>query len=159
MKNVAVAFILIMFGVLYLAVPRKALHEEDSYRQASLIVNSSLVDTEINICEDLAVLPLIRILDELGATINSVDGNELKVIYDNRAFLLNVENQTLIEEGNTINLLMPVPGSKCFICKVSNDDILMDDLSLKITLQCMGINVYVHHRTNEAIVEIITQNS
>ena len=159
MKNVAVVFILIMFCVICLAVPHKALHEEASFRQASLIVNRKLVDTEINICEDLAVLPLIRILDELGATINSIDGNELKIIYDNRAFFLNEENQTLIEEGSTINLLMPAPGSKCFICKVSNDDILMDDLSLKITLQCMGINVHVHHRTNEAIVEIITQNS
>ena len=74
---------------------------------------------------------------------------------DGNVLYLDVQDGTLTKnKKKDSNLLIPAPGATDFYCKPANDDVFVDDTTLKWVLNQFGISVYFHSDYEQGTVAI-----
>lgn len=98
-------------------------------------------------------MPFRAIMETLGATIKwDVIQNNTSVKYNNKEYVLEVNNRlSLIEVGTPENILMTPPGGS-YYCDIIDDRIIMDANTMKAVIKLIGGTVNINY--NNMVVEI-----
>lgn len=124
-----------------------------------LIINEKSTTSRARINKNAIELPLIEVIQGLGYPINCVDDNVLNIVVNNKLFTLEKESLTLMESGDTMNLLISPPGNSFFSCVLMDDDIWLDNITLKGVLYTMGILVDITYSSGDQRVTISARSS
>ena len=80
-----------------------------------------------------AELPLVAILEELGAETNWTGENTVNIYINDKTYILNTEKCTLTEENSAFNLFQVAPGAMHgVISKVVNKEFVIDSDSTRL---------------------------
>ena len=93
----------------------------------TLYVNSQRIATEhVVIYTAYVELPLVKILEGLGFDVEWVDDNTADITYNDKKYVLNLSEASLVEDGKTGNYIIPAPGNRTFRCKAVEKDLILD---------------------------------
>ena len=127
----------------------------------TLIVNgNTLSDTHkasIVVENKCAVLPFLAIMEELGASVGSPKGAEIKIKLDKTTYYLDLENKTLTENKKQW-LRRPIGGeSSCYMHTIyTGDELYVDHCKLGMLLAELGYLIKVDYDNMQ--VQIISKN-
>jgi hypothetical protein len=80
-----------------------------------------------------AELPLVAVLEELGAETNWTGENTVNIYINDKTYILNTEKCTLTEENSAFNLFQVAPGAMHgVISKVVNKEFVIDSDSARL---------------------------
>ena len=153
-KYAHVFFVLFILIILCLTPFLCKSNGDETFKQASIIINGKLIHSKAEVHDGYVVLPLTEVLKGIGCTINYTNRNKAEVFCKDKLFVLNSKKLTLKENGSSTNLLRPVPGSSFFVCKKFESDVLMDDVSLKGLTYDIGVLVDIQFCSDKGIVYI-----
>lgn len=104
---------------------------------------------------DYAVLSVLETAKHFGIETEKSGSCYVRLNKDGNVLYLDVQDGTLTENKNKdSNLLIPAPGATDFYCKPTNDDVFVDDTTLKWVLNRFGISVYFHSDYEQGTVAI-----
>lgn len=121
---------------------------QDTYK---LIVNGKEIDVsnhiKLNFEYHYAELPLTAIVKELGAKVEWLSKTTAKITLGEKGYLLDTTKGSLIEIGNTFNVLVVAPGSKhdVFYRVVDNEFVIDSDSAKLLLINIMGANISVDY--------------
>lgn len=157
-RRIMVLFSLVLVLAVGSAAVVHAVRSRTQTVEAQVVVNGRETGIQVQISSnDYAVyseLPLVAVLRELGAEIEWIHDQEAEVTLEDAAYVLNLTDTTFCEAENEYNLLIPAPGSRNFSCRVLEQEVMVDDITLKSVLMLMDISAYVHNRAEERQVDI-----
>lgn len=130
---------------------------EDAYK---LIVNGKEIavsdNIKLNYEYHYAELPLTAIMKELGAKVEWQSKTTAKITLGEKGYLLDTTKGSLIEIGNTFNIITVAPGTKhgVFYRVVDNEFIIDSDSAKLLLINIMGAKMSVDY--DHRIVNINT---
>lgn len=130
-------------------------------KQASLYVNRVEVttDTAPIVYHNYADIPLVAVLNALGAKITNETDTLMKVFFEGVNYCLDTEKLTLYNERNTDNnLLYQVYGGTIFVYSIEGE-LMMDSTSMWLTLESMGVNVEINCDSAHGEVNILKKGN
>lgn len=119
---------------------------------------------KLNYEHHYAELPLTAIMKELGAKVEWQSKTTAKITFDGKYYLLDTTKGSLIEIGNTLNILVVAPGSKhgVFYRVVDNEFIIDSDSAKLLLINIMGAKIsvdYDHRIVNINTAQGTTKNT
>ena len=101
----------------------------------TLIINNGAAITENVVIHfrknaNYADLPLTEVMKNLGMTVTWVDSNTADITYNDKKYVLNLSEASLVEDGKTGNYIIPPPGSKTFGYKVLENELILDSVTV-----------------------------
>ncbi len=131
-------------------------------KQGKLIVDAKPIDSEYVVIysENEFELPLVASLRSIGCHIQWTDEKSAIVTWEGQDYALNIseEEKSFAKIGdNTVNYLLPAPGSKNYYFKSIEKDIIIDDGTFDLIMHMMEIeaNIYADCNSMTAYVEIL----
>lgn len=88
------------------------------------------------------MLPVTTVLQALGAQIEWESIDVAKIVFNEEIYLLNTSKKSIIREKDNLECIIAAPGSKVYREVVENE-LLLDDISFKITMQIMGAPIKI----------------
>ena len=73
-----------------------------------------------------AVLPLCDVIEALGFELTH-NGDSASFYFNNIEYVISITEKTFTKAGDDENYLICPPGSKHFVCEISNGDLMVDD--------------------------------
>jgi hypothetical protein len=73
-----------------------------------------------------AVLPLCDVIEALGFELTH-NGDSASFYFNNIEYVISITEKTFTTAGDDENYLICPPGSKHFVCEISNGDLMVDD--------------------------------
>ena len=73
-----------------------------------------------------AVLPLCDVIKALGFELTH-NGDSASFYFNNIEYVISITEKTFTKAGDDENYLICPPGSKHFVCEISNGDLMVDD--------------------------------
>ncbi|MBE6617871.1 MAG: hypothetical protein E7627_08050 [Ruminococcaceae bacterium] len=120
-----------------------------------LTVNGrTLEGTNAIIYDGYAKLPLLEVMSNIGFQIEWKDANFADIKLDDKVYVLNIAEKTLIEEGGTFDYLEIPPGSKNYRCEILDGELFLDSNTFRVITRRMGRGVKVDVNYSNAIVTI-----
>lgn len=98
-------------------------------------------------------LPLIEFLEILGADIEWIDEISANVTYKEKKYILNLNEVSLVEEGNSMNLILSADGWRREYT-VLDRELLLDSVTVKCAFQFMGDRIYFRYDHDKSIVYV-----
>ena len=87
-------------------------------------------------------LPLITILDELGASVDWKNDNEVHFEFADKTYILYIWEDALYEQGDTMSLLMPAPGDPGGqYVRIIENEYMINDSCIKLLMFELGFNI------------------
>lgn len=105
--------------------------------EGKLVIDGIESDASFIIYQTYAELPLVPILEGMGYTVNWINDTEATITYNSKSFTLNLSTKSLIETGNTKNII-PQYGNDNYKCEVKGKGIIVDDVSLYDIMYSLG---------------------
>ncbi len=87
--------------------------------------NAVIIDGA-QIYRNYAVLPLCDVIKALGFEVTE-NGDNASFYCNNIKYIISITEKTLTKAGDDENYLICPPGSKHFVCELSNGDLMLDD--------------------------------
>ena len=100
-----------------------------------------------------AELPLTEVMNSLGMEVSWIDNNVAKVTYKTKKYTLNTSEISLIEDGDSFNLLFPPPGGNR-ISTVLEKELILDDNTVESAMYLIGIKLWIRIDHKEQVVYI-----
>ena len=123
--------------------------------QKILIVNgqSLAAASHMIFTSDSAMVPLVEVLEVLGAEIQWVNNYTANIIVKEKQYSLNTETGVLIKEENQANCFLPAPGSSVHY-QVVDGVFLLDHITMRTVLMIMGsmVSVDVNYENNTVVI-------
>lgn len=124
------------------------LENGDEMKASNLIVNGTCIPTVRNIVihpdEYYAELPLITIMETLGATVEWVDPLNATITYNQTTYALSTTDNTLCEVGKNTNYIALPPGTTHGGCyRLENREFYVDSDSMKYFLFKLGLSLSI----------------
>ncbi len=101
-----------------------------------------------------AELPLTEVMKSLDMKVDWIDKSTAEITYKDKKYTLNLSNVSLIEVGQSSNLLLPPPGGNRFYT-VLEKELILDSNTIKSTMYQMGIKIHIDIDDKEQIVYVI----
>ncbi len=92
----------------------------------SEIPEDAVIIDGVEIFRKYAVLPLCDVIEALGFELTH-NGNSSSFICNDIEYVISITEKTLTKAGDDENYLICPPGSKHFVCELSNGDLMVDD--------------------------------
>ena len=131
-------------------------------KQGKLIVDAKPIDSEYVVIynEYDFELPFIASLQAIGCHIQWTDEKSAIVTWEGQDYALNIseEEKYFAKVGdNTVNYLLPAPGSKNYYFKSIEKEAIIDDGTFDLIMHMMEIeaNIYADCSSMTAYVEIL----
>ncbi len=121
---------------------------EDTYK---LIVNGKRIVVsnyiKLNYVHRYAELPLTAIMKELGAKVEWQSKTTAKITFGEKGYILDTTKGSLIEIGNSFNVLVVAPGSKhdVFYRVVDNEFVIDSDSAKLLLINIMGAKISIDY--------------
>ena len=131
--------------------------------KCTLYVNGLEVEndkyTAINMTDNYVVLPLIKTMRSLGATIKCTDRGKANIIYRDNIYVLDALDNSLTEKNSNdiTNYIALAPGATSGYYELKSDDYLVGLQSLLLFFERVDINVEIDYSALK--VSISTINS
>lgn len=108
-----------------------------------------------------STLPFTEVIKGLGFIINWKDDNTAKIICDGKLFVLNLNDVTLLENGDAknLNLLEPICGEPGSSFEVLDRELILSTPALDIAIRGMGKNIYFISDYKDSSVFLIERES
>lgn len=149
------AVAIIIGGILIM----KGVQKKGTSKEGSLTINGVALNNPVKILAgdknhaDGAELPLIEVLECLGAEVIWHNNFIADIIVKEKHYVFNMEEISLVEDGKTFNLLEAPPGgTSCY--KVMDKELLLSDNIMASAFYLMDIRVIVHVDYKAATVTI-----
>ena len=92
----------------------------------SEIPEDAVIIDSAEIYRKYAVLPLCDVIEALGFELTH-NGDSASFYFNNIEYVISITEKTLPKAGDDENYLICPPGSKHFVCEISNGDLMVDD--------------------------------
>ena len=103
-----------------------------------------------------AELPLISIMEALGATVKWESETTAKILYDNKVYILDTSVFTLIEEKSKNDLFMLPPGTVSYYrFRCVDDELLLPDSAAYYILKEMGVQISIDYNNSAIYVDYV----
>ena len=89
-----------------------------------------------------AKLPVVVILEALGAEIKQSSASVVKFRYNDADYILDLQAVTVVEEGYNDNLIIPAPGGTMRY-EILENELLLDYISIETLLYGLGSNICI----------------
>ena len=124
-------------------------------RDGKLFVNGTNI-TEgnyVKIHYSGAYLPFRAIMENLGVKVEwDAERNVALLFYNDKAYVFNPNEFSLIEEGTTTNMLITPPGGVYYYCNIIDDRIVMNNNAMQSIIRLMEAKININY--DNLIVEI-----
>ena len=139
-------------GYIYKCYTQAAFNLKFVCLDASLWVdNQDVSGITVKLYADYADVPLLRVLEALGAEIQIESNKYVNVSLNGNVYSLDIKKLEFFENGNTENLLYLVDGNSVFVY-AKGQDVMVDTVTLKAILQEMELSVTIYtDRTNHRV--------
>ncbi len=122
-----------------LAVGVFFLIEKETIRAGSISINGNVIPgVTAKIRNKDALLPFTEVLRGFGFNLVWRDNNTADITYENKMFVLDVEEASLVEEGFDYNLLDTPPGSIRYYCKPEGRELVTDSDTVNSVMYDLG---------------------
>ena len=91
----------------------------------SEIPEDAVIIDSAEIYRKYAVLPLCDVIEALGFELTH-NGDSASFYFNNIEYVISITEKTLTKAGDDENYLICPPGSKHFVCEISNGDLMVD---------------------------------
>lgn len=157
-------FVSLSIGVLCLIlVSFCMLFFKESYpKKAYLLINDEIYNDNSEIYHGYAMLPMLFVCEKYGATVDWLDDENAEISYNNTILTLSLSEESLIEHTFGNELLTPVPGSSSFHCLVTENDVILDDDTLRVILNYLfniQTEIYIDYQRCKVSIETIQENN
>lgn len=132
---------------------------------ASLFVNGKIVghksaEITYNLFKEETALPLLAVLEALGAQITEISDGILQIVLDNTTYELNMTAKTFTSanDSNGFDYLEIPPGTRDYICEVKDGDVYINHSSMRYVLNELGydsVDITVERNENKVAVNAI----
>ena len=132
---------------------------------APLFVNGKLVGHEsaeitYNMFKETTALPLLAVLEALGAQVTDVSDGIQQIVLDNTTYKLNVTAKTFTSTNDPdgFDYLAIPPGTNGYICQVKDGDVHINHSSMKYVLNKLGydsVDITVDRYGKKVIVSAV----
>lgn len=127
----------------------------DSTKDGMLNVNGvDVTNQNVAIRYNYAELPLTEVMKSLGMKVELLDNGTAEIEYEEKSYILDPQNVSLVEIKQNINLLLPPPGGKRFF-KVFDKELILDSNTIKSVLHQMGLKIKIDINRDDLIVCIV----
>ena len=89
-----------------------------------------------------AKLPVVIILEALGAEIKQNSDSVVKFRYNGADYILDIQAVSVVEEGSNWNLIMPAPGGTMRY-EILENELLLDYISIETLLYGLGSDICI----------------
>lgn len=127
--------------------------EDDNVMQSNCLVYVNGIDitskSKITWCheDNYAVLPFTIILEELGAKVEWINDAKVIIVLSEKQYILDTVQHTLVEEGKTMNMIEPPPGTLHFpYYQCADGEFFIDSDCAKYFLHSIGATVAVDYK-------------
>ncbi|MFR1518743.1 MAG: hypothetical protein ACLSVG_08235 [Clostridia bacterium] len=111
------------------------------------------MDDPVTIHSKYAELPLVKVLERLGIRVIWRDNYTADVIFEEKQYVLDLTEITLIEKGDDINLVLTPPGG--YSChKAMEKELILSDGTMSSAFYLMGLRATVDVDHEKRIVTI-----
>lgn len=104
-------------------------------------------DVKISFCQNekkqYIMIPLLTVLQEIGCDIERETSEQVYITINSITYILDLKKETLYEESNDVNLLIPAPGIKNFVCSFTETDVIVDNVTFKSLCSYMEIPINI----------------
>ena len=152
-----IVFCFVAIGLWFMG--RFGLFEKQDYDR--MIVNGVAVKNDVVKIYALddevwAELPFVATIESLGYSPNWIDQDSASVEISGKTFYLSLTEKIFYreDEGPSINLLLPPPGSNRFLCERVENELVIDDRTLWSALYLSGIDVIIQIDVHDKIVSL-----
>ena len=122
-------------------------------QSGTLVVNNGDAVTEnvvIHFKENAnyADLPLTEVMKSLGITVDWIDSDIAEISYNDKKYVLNLAEVSLVENGKDYSFIIPAQGSTNFHYKVLEKELVLDDVTVRsiiYTIKKIHINIDINH--------------
>lgn len=103
-------------------------------------------------------LPFIKILENMGFNIEWTNENNAQIIYNNKEYVLNISESSLLKKNEDINLIQQSPGSY-MTYNILDKEVILDGETLINTLHNMDKDISFKLDFDKSIVYITNKNN
>ena len=125
---------------------------EEVFEKYTLYVNNIKLESDnhmvINKTYNYAVLPLIKILRSLGATVEWIEKGKAIIVYDDETYVLNALEYSLTlknTEYDCTNYIALAPGSAPGYYEMIEDDYLVGSKSVILFFDLIGVKIDIDY--------------
>lgn len=108
---------------------------ENQMIQASINIDNDLIPEKANVYPYYTTLPLVGVLQKLGAQVEWIKDDCAVITYKDSSFTLSISESSLVKDTEGEELLIPAPGTTNFHCAPLEKDILIDSETLTVILE------------------------
>ncbi|MBQ8184150.1 MAG: hypothetical protein IJ036_00010 [Lachnospiraceae bacterium] len=136
---------------------RKAL-EESEFKEATLEINGNLVDcSNVTVNAIWAHVPFCEVIKGLGGVVEWKDDETAKIVLLDKEYVLSMSDEVTLKRegwGDDNHMHSGVGYGSEMFCKKIERDVIVDGLTLEMTLHNMGVQVVVYKSYEEQVVSI-----
>lgn len=158
-KKVFVIGIVVLICVCFILF---SIHRKDEFVKTGIVsVNGEVISNlDVNISVNHAEIPLIRILEQCGFQILWQTEDVVELTYGTKKYEMNLQEKSLVECGNSTNLLLMLPGSTEYCCRQTDGDLIIDTNTFTWFMIEAGVKVevIVNYDNAEVIIEILSMS-
>ncbi len=141
--------ILIICTVFLFLLATKKTDPESTKKTGTLVIGSRNISNDSFVIykdkkKEYAQLPLLVVSKEIGIDIEFESANKVLMTYNGKKCILDFNLKTLCEDGNTDNYLAPPPGITTYICIFEDNDVLIDNITLRAFFFMFDVPFAVH---------------
>ncbi len=124
------------------------------YDERIEVYNGEKYETNIT----YAHVPLLKVLNKIGAKVEWTKNDIAIITINNLKYTLDLTKKTLVESNTEDDLIIPAPGCETFYCFSVDNDIILDETTVKYILKCMGEPCYINIDSVNFVVNIIPRS-
>ncbi|MBO5356298.1 MAG: hypothetical protein J6A95_00895 [Clostridia bacterium] len=103
-----------------------------------------------------AHIPLMPILRHIGAKVNWITDYFAIITMKDSKYVLNLKNLTFKKIGIWQDMIIPTPGTEVFYCNAINNDIILDDTTIKSLMKQICGSCHVTIDETNLVVNVET---
>lgn len=127
-------------------------------KAATLYIDNQIIPhVAVSMVDGYARFPMIEVLSELGDVTVSPESDKRSIVtYNGVELLLDLSVEPpVFEAPATGNMITPAPGSKQFFWKITENDVIVDDITLACIVRRIDGNIYFDYDRENSKVNII----
>lgn len=101
-----------------------------------------------------SVLPFTEVLKGFGFNVTWRDNNIADITYEDKTYILNLEDTTLMEEGVDDDLLVCPPGGGFYYCKAEGREVFIDGNTIEGIMYDLGKKININFDRGKSIVYV-----
>ena len=146
-----------LFLLLIISLWQRKTQLEKQYKySAELYWGQQFVTSHnVELSKDSANIPFLTLCVYAGCDVKWIGNQMVTISYHEQKYILDIENISLVAQGDSYNCLVPAPGSTNYYFCVIDKEVVLDHITTMYALREMGIVVQFEFDLEEKSVTVI----